>query len=516
MSNYKTETNSYENANNFNENNRQGNFGYYTERQLRSAFCPPVADDPQQVMATLEQQQLVEQYQSFYVTQQSQHITGQTVPQLQHNVDMSMIQTPYTQLPVVLQEQQSVSNEYVTVNQQYHSHPSLVPLTIINSQEEQTSKQTVGFDSLSSSTNTNLNEKLPSNKTQVTTNESISVTDDPEIKTTTSLIYDLQKYRYNKFLSKLSCTFNHDYGKFGSPTGICTLTDDRLLVANFDHDSLLLIDINGIVHQIYKDLPTPKDIRYYSSNSSQAIVATKKEVIILDLNTSQVVAKSQLKGFYPWNIQYIKEQNTIAGIFQWYFLDISYDINMYFSNCITLFTLFRKTKSFYLACDPSGERIVFFDKDLAYAGEWSFHKKNQQAVYPLQSQPYNKVYPYAAYFLPDNTSFILTCCNDKFQIEKMNPIKSTSDVISNIPPTLKSYSIYVDSTRKCLIPDKVNHCLVSIDNDSIVEQHKFNSIREPYSMTFLSTGTLCITDHNKSYGTNGGISILSEIDLKVN
>ncbi|CAF0876958.1 unnamed protein product [Rotaria sp. Silwood1] len=456
MLNCAAEINSYTN-----ENYRLGNSGCCTVRQYRSAFCPAPTVDLQQA-----------------VVPSVQHYLEQIIPMLPSNVYMSMIQTPDNQLLVVLQEQQTISNECASINQQYQTDPSTVPLTIINSQEDQTSKET--FHSLSSSTNINLTEQSTSNKTKVTTNESISVTDDSEIKTTTSFIYDLKKYKYDKFLSKLSYTSNHDYVKFGAPTGICTLTDDRLLVGNFDHHSLLLIDINGIVDKIYEDLPTPKDVRYYSSNPSQAIVATRKEVIILDLDTSQVVVKSQLKGFYPWNVQYIKEQNTIA------------------------------------ACDPAGERIVFFDKDLAYIGDWSFNNKKQQALCQSQSQTYNKVYPYAAHFLPDNTSFVLTCCNDKFQIEKLDFSRNTSDVIWNISPTLKSYSIYVDSTRKCIIPDKVNHCLVSIDKDSIIEQYTFKSIREPHSMTFLSTGTLCVTDYNTSYGTNGGIAIISEIDLKAN
>ncbi len=81
-----------------------------------------------------------------------------------------------------------------------------------------------------------------------------------------------------------------------------------------DHDSILLLDINGNVSQIYKGLPTPKDILYDSSNPSQAVVSTKKEVIILDLNTKQIVRLSTIRGFYPWNIQYIQERNLYAGI----------------------------------------------------------------------------------------------------------------------------------------------------------------------------------------------------------
>jgi streptogramin lyase len=84
------------------------------------------------------------------------------------------------------------------------------------------------------------------------------------------------------------------------------------------------------------------------------------------------------------------------------------------------------------------------------------------------------------------------------------------------PPGLKSYSIYVDSERKCLIADQTNRRLVSINPDSTIEEYKCPSIREPYAMTFLSNGTLCVTDSSKSLGTYGGIAVLSEFDLKSN
>jgi hypothetical protein len=149
-------------------------------------------------------------------------------------------------------------------------------------------------------------------------NESTPVTDNPENndkEATVPFIYDLKKYKYDYFISHPSCSFDREHGKFGAPTGICTLNDDRLLVANFDRDSLLLIDIEGVVHHIYKDLPTPKDVLYYTSSPSQAVVATRKEVVILDLTTSKVVVRSKAKGFYPWNIQYLKDKETFAGMF---------------------------------------------------------------------------------------------------------------------------------------------------------------------------------------------------------
>lgn len=123
----------------------------------------------------------------------------------------------------------------------------------------------------------------------------------------------MKKYKYDYFISKLSCSFDPKFGVFASPRGICTLPNDRLLVANYENDSLLLLDIQGTVHQIYKNLPSPKDVLYGLPNPSQVAVATRKEMIILDLETQKIVVQSKIRGFYPWNIQYIKENDIFAG-----------------------------------------------------------------------------------------------------------------------------------------------------------------------------------------------------------
>lgn len=124
----------------------------------------------------------------------------------------------------------------------------------------------------------------------------------------------MKKYKYDYFISELTCSFDRENGKFGAPTGICALSDDRLLVANFDRDSVLLVDIKGVVHQIFKDLPTPKAVLYNAAASTtQAVVATRKEAAILDLTTNKVVVRSKLRGFYPWNIQYVEERQVYAG-----------------------------------------------------------------------------------------------------------------------------------------------------------------------------------------------------------
>lgn len=84
-------------------------------------------------------------------------------------------------------------------------------------------------------------------------------------------------------------------------------------MANFDRDSVLLLDTKGVVHQIFKDLPTPKAV-IYNTHTSQAVVATRKEAAILDLTTSKVVTRSKIRGFYPWNIQYVEQRGVYAGI----------------------------------------------------------------------------------------------------------------------------------------------------------------------------------------------------------
>ncbi|CAF1124082.1 unnamed protein product [Adineta ricciae] len=306
--------------------------------------------------------------------------------------------------------------------------------------------------------------------------------DESESKSTTAIsndtfAYDLEKYKYDYFISKLTGNFDSIYQKFGSPTGICSLTDNRLLVANYDRDSLVLIDLKGHVYHLYRDLPAPKDVRIYSRDPFQALVATKKEVVILDLETSKVVVRTKSRGFYPWNIQYLQDENTIT------------------------------------ACDPSGERIVYFDKDLTEVGVWSFSEQEQQSA---SSQPYQKIYPYAAHFCSDNSSFVLTHRNNTCQLQEKDVPSGKTVRLWNAPVGLQAYSVYTDSARKCLIPDKTNHCLISVSECSTSTIHKCKSIYEPYSLTFLSTGTLCVTDWNKSFGTTGGVAILSETDLTSN
>lgn len=166
------------------------------------------------------------------------------------------------------------------------------------------------------------------------------------------------------------------------------------------------------------------------------------------------------------------------------------------------------------ACDPSGERIVFLDNNLAEIGVWSFHDSSQDHLLQSQPQLYQKVYPYAAYFLANDISFVLTHRQDKCRLDEYDNTNATPNSSYNIPESLQSYSIFVDQAKKCLIPDKLNHRLVSVDKDSKVEEYRCKSIQEPYSMTFLSTGTLCVTDWNKSHGTSGGLAIISEVNLK--
>lgn len=158
------------------------------------------------------------------------------------------------------------------------------------------------------------------------------------------------------------------------------------------------------------------------------------------------------------------------------------------------------------ACDPSGERIIFLDKNLAEFGTWSFQEQSVNAA------DYKKLYPYASYFFPDDTALVLTNRENKCELREGDPTVGIKKIY-NALPTFQAFSIYADSQRKCLIADKDNRRLISITPDSIIEEYKSKSIQEPYSMTFLSTGTLCVTDWNLSFGTRGGIAVISENEI---
>ncbi|CAF0734139.1 unnamed protein product [Didymodactylos carnosus] len=279
-----------------------------------------------------------------------------------------------------------------------------------------------------------VNDAAPSTTSKTTTptmtivaeaTESTPVTDDPSFEPvqSTGLIYNLKNYRYNSFLFDLYCDFDPVCGQFGSPTGICTLPDDRLLVANFDCDSMLLIDISGVVHEIYKNLVSPKAVVHFPF-APQAVVATRRD--LAQLNALNLVETGKL------SLQHVEQERT-------------------------------------------------------------------------QQRP--KVYPYSAYFL-SNLIFVLTNHKNVCSIQQYDSnftLKSTY----NLPPSVQSYSLFVDNEQKCLIADTTNHRLISVDKLGQLEEHECESIHQPYSFTFLSNGAICITDRTNKYGTNGGIGIIS-------
>ena len=172
------------------------------------------------------------------------------------------------------------------------------------------------------------------------------------------------------------------------------------------------------------------------------------------------------------------------------------------------------TLIFVLACDPSGERIVYFDGNLVDIGHWSLSSQAAHNANNPSRLPYQKTYPYAARFLPDHTSIVFSHIGNATRLMEYDVLTTSLKRTYPIPPAMISYSIFVDSARKCLVADKPNHRLVCINQDASMEEFKRKSIQEPYSIAFLSTGTMCVTCWNKSYGTNGGISINSEVDLE--
>jgi len=162
----------------------------------------------------------------------------------------------------------------------------------------------------------------------------------------------------------------------------------------------------------------------------------------------------------------------------------------------------------------SKNKIVFFDPNLTEVGDWSLTDPSQEHLRRTQPQLYQKVYPYAAYFMSDNTSYVLIHRLDKCRLNLYDTVSSTLQSTYDIPQPLNSFSILIDSNRKCLLADKPNRRLVTLDKDYQIQEYRYKSIQEPYSMTFLSTGTLCVTDWSKSHRSSGGIAVLSETNLK--
>ena len=132
---------------------------------------------------------------------------------------------------------------------------------------------------------------------------------------------------------------------------------------------------------------------------------------------------------------------------------------------------------------------------------------------PIDPTNHSKLYPYAAYFCPDKTAMVLSNRNNVCELRECDVEAATTKKIYNALPRLQAYSIYVDHEKKCLIADNDNHRLLSFSQDSTIEEYKSKSIQNPYAMTFLSTGALCVTDWNQSFGSRGGIAVISETDL---
>lgn len=152
--------------------------------------------------------------------------------------------------------------------------------------------------------------------------------------------------------------------------------------------------------------------------------------------------------------------------------------------------------------------------DLERVGDWSFSERSQQAQ---SSSPYTKAYPYAARFLTDDTAMVLVHVDTRLQLYEKDARNNGATVsVRELPAGTQSYSLYVDRERNVLLPDKPNKSLIRFDQDSTVHRYRFKNIQEPYSLTFLSDGTLCVTDWGKSAGTNGGVAVISERELTAN
>ena len=159
--------------------------------------------------------------------------------------------------------------------------------------------------------------------------------------------------------------------------------------------------------------------------------------------------------------------------------------------------------TFVSACDPSGERIVYLDTNFEQIGEY-----NVSQIIPKDGS--QKVYPYAVSFGTQENLFILNHFGNSCQLHEVALSDRSVTRTIDLPPSLRSFSIYADAAGKCLIADETNQRLVSYDHASNMEEYRLKSGQAPYAMTFLSDGSLCITCRNASQPANSGVCVLSE------
>lgn len=146
---------------------------------------------------------------------------------------------------------------------------------------------------------------------------------------------------------------------------------------------------------------------------------------------------------------------------------------------------------------------MYLDKDFQDIGEFSL-----KGMIPQEQN--QKVYPYAVSFVGNETGFVLNQFANGCQLNEIDVASKTIRRAVPLPSNLKPFSIYADIDGKCLIPDESNQRLVSYDRTSTMEEYRLKSSQNPYAMTFLSDGTLCVTCRNASQPSNSGICVISE------
>jgi hypothetical protein len=167
-----------------------------------------------------------------------------------------------------------------------------------------------------------------------------------------------------------------------------------------------------------------------------------------------------------------------------------------------------------LACDPGGEKIHYFDKNLDDIGHWNFSNREENTSSNVTGENRAKNYVYSAEYLPDGVYFCLINYRNQWDLSKYNTKDQALQKQLHLPLLSRAYNIHVDSSQNCLIADAARNCLISIDQNFATKEFTWPSLQAPYAMTFLSTGTLCITSHAERNGSKGGICIISENDLK--
>ena len=165
-----------------------------------------------------------------------------------------------------------------------------------------------------------------------------------------------------------------------------------------------------------------------------------------------------------------------------------------------------------LVSDPSNGKIHFLDENLNFTGGWVLNSTDSEPSGQAINSDIKKYYPYATHFTSDMKVLCLVHIANTCQLNYYEYSTKTLVNVYTMLENSKSYSLNADSADNWFVVDNHNDCLVSFDvsqNRNLIK-HTWPSVKKPYSMTFLSDRTLCVTCHSSETNGSSGLAVLVE------